>query len=266
MKKLLLFTLLAVVSISLTAQEVLFNEPFDSQTELPAGWTNIDADGDTYVWYADWYEGDVLETYAVSESWNEDPLTPDNYLVSPQIDLRNVTAPAVLYWTIGVGDEEWPAEKYQVNISTTTPTVDGFTNSVFEEILEADAYYWNKRQIDISSFVGQQIYIAWRHYDCSDNYKLLLDSVRIDVADIVKTNDLTQDNFRIYPNPVINDLYLDNVKANHVVIYNLLGESILERQIIANKPINVSSLRKGVYFASFYMNDQIVCTRKIVKK
>ncbi len=266
MRRLLLFTLFVAVTFGLNAQTVFFNEPFDSMEELPAGWINIDADGDTEVWYEDYYEGDVLETYAVSRSWNEVPLEPDNYLSTPQIDLRNVVAPVILYWTIGVGDEEWPAEKYQVNISTTTPTVEGFSNPLFEEILEADAYYWNKRQIDISSYAGQQVYIAWRHYDCTDNYKLLLDSVKITVSGTVNTSDITPAVYKVYPNPASDHILINYANANRLVISNLLGEIVLNAALVNQQRIDISKLRKGLYFVSFYKNESLNFTGKLIKK
>ncbi len=266
MKKLLLFTLLAAVSFSLNAQRVIFTEPFDSLSVLPADWTTIDADGDSFGWYADFYEGDVLETYAVSESWNEDPLTPDNYLVTPQIDLRNAVAPVYLYWTIGVGDEDWPEEVYQVTVSTTEPTVEGFTNPVFEETLVPEAYYWLKRQVDLSALIGQQIYIAWRHYDCTDNYKLLLDSVKVTVDGFVNTINIDREELKIHPNPTADKIYLSNTSAERIVISNLLGEVVLDSPVVSQKAIDLTHMRKGVYFASFYKNNALMVTRKIIKR
>lgn len=266
MKKLLLIIIFAAINFSLHAQRVVFVEPFDSLSVLPANWTTIDADGDSFGWYADYYEGDVLETYAVSESWNEDPLTPDNYLVTPQIDLRNAVAPVYLNWTIGVGDEEWPEEVYQVTVSTTDPTVEGFTNPVFEEVLVPEAYFWLKRQVDLSALVGKQIYIAWRHYDCTDNYKLLLDSVKVTVDGFVNTINIDREELKIHPNPATDNIYISNTSAERVVISNLLGEVVLDTPIISQKPINLGNLRKGVYFASFYKNNTLMVTKKIVRK
>jgi hypothetical protein len=54
---------------------------------LPEGWTVVDADGDDINWYFGEREG---EGAMRSESWNGDPLTPDNYLITPSVFVGTV--------------------------------------------------------------------------------------------------------------------------------------------------------------------------------
>jgi hypothetical protein len=63
---------------------------------LPEGWISIDADGDDLNWYFGEREG---EGAMRSQSWDSDPLTPDNWLITP----------VVLLGTVGINEltETW---------------------------------------------------------------------------------------------------------------------------------------------------------------
>lgn len=54
---------------------------------LPTGWTNVDADGDGNKWYFGDRQG---EGAMRSMSWDNDPLTPDNYLITPFVFMGTV--------------------------------------------------------------------------------------------------------------------------------------------------------------------------------
>lgn len=79
---------------------ILLNEDFQSGIDnpagedwLPEGWTSIDADGDNNFWYFGVRQGNASMR---SESWATNPLTPDNWLVTPSLYLGYV----------GVNDKE----------------------------------------------------------------------------------------------------------------------------------------------------------------
>jgi hypothetical protein len=54
---------------------------------LPQGWIAVDADGDNFNWYFGEREG---EGAMRSQSWDGDPLTPDNYLITSSVFLGTV--------------------------------------------------------------------------------------------------------------------------------------------------------------------------------
>jgi hypothetical protein len=66
---------------------------------LPEGWVAIDADGDGINWYFGNREG---EGAMRSESWNGDPLTPDNWLVTPSVLLGTVGIDQLTEVTVNV--------------------------------------------------------------------------------------------------------------------------------------------------------------------
>lgn len=167
-----------------TGDAVFFGDDFET-CDL-AGWTLYDEDGDTYNWEGlDLTTG--IRTYtgscnASSASWVPYvALTPDNYLVSPQVDLTNATA-ATLNWYVTGQDQSYPAEQYTVLVSTTGNAVVDFTDTVHTETVAAAGpdgnFYW-ARSVDLTSYAGQSIYVAFRHYGSTDEFRLNIDDVCI---------------------------------------------------------------------------------------
>jgi hypothetical protein len=146
----------------------------------PAGWTSIDNDGDGQNWYAiDDADGVVMPAHngtvsMHSASWNGAPLTPDNFMITPQIDLSSYINARVRWWS-ACQDPAWPSEHYEVWISTTGNAVGDFTDQVYEYTEINDV--WQLHTVDLSAYDGQQIYIAWRHNECTDWFRLKMDDV-----------------------------------------------------------------------------------------
>ncbi|WP_373763817.1 DUF2436 domain-containing protein, partial [Porphyromonas loveana] len=85
--------------------------------ELPTGWTSIDADGDGNNWFifGD-NQGHNGGNTATSGSWMVVPLTPDNYLVTPELNLPN--GGTLKFW-VCAQDGNYPADHYAVYASTS---------------------------------------------------------------------------------------------------------------------------------------------------
>lgn len=200
MKKSLLFIFLLAFCLPGFSQSFLFEEYFDGGI-LPNTWANIDQDGDGLSWYADTWDGNpnvTLESYVVSASYDKNhtpkALTPENYLVSPKIDLTGLHGTVSLRYTIQVGDDVDFAEHYKVAVSTTGNTVADFTNNVKEETCTVDDYYdtypyWHPRTIDLTPFIGQKIYLSFCHYNCTNMLKFYLDSVQVSYTPVIQTKD-----------------------------------------------------------------------------
>jgi len=162
----------------------VFKEDFETY-EDGAGtigeWLSYDQDGDTYNWFI--FATQDYTKVATSASYvkvdeTPTPLTPENWLVSPAIDLSSYSGGEVLLdWTVFAQDPDWVEEHYKVLISTTAATVESFLeeNNVFEETLPGSDIY--NRSVDLSSYAGQTIYIAFVHYDCTDWFRINLDDV-----------------------------------------------------------------------------------------
>jgi hypothetical protein len=134
----------------------------------PACWTMIDADGDGNVWIL--YQGTVQ-----SASYSSGALTPDNWLISPQFAIP-ATGNYEVTWTATAQDQSWPAEHYGVLVSTTGNT-DTANFTMLQEWTLGPGLF--NPVIDLSSYAGQNIYIALRHYNCTDQFRLSIDDFTV---------------------------------------------------------------------------------------
>lgn len=187
---------LTAASVVITAFTVDFNDGI-----LPEGWTTIDADGYGYNWVLD-TEAESAYGYnqsnaglngshmILSGSYHKTAgaLHPDNYLVSPKVTLRSGST--FSFWA-GAQDYNYPAEHFGVCVS------DNGTSDwtmVQEWTMEAkgasgdkgfgrdgntrDQGRWYYFSVDLSAYAGRK-YIAIRHFDCSDQFFLNVDNIRL---------------------------------------------------------------------------------------
>ena len=146
----------------------IFSEDFEfSGTELENGWTSYDQDGDNYDWQV-WESTQIAHTGTkamASASYNNDvgALTPNNWLISPAINLSAQTGTIKAgFWVKGM-DASWPREHYKVCISTSAD-VASFSTILYEETIPSSG--WFERTVDISAYGGEStIYIAFVHYN-----------------------------------------------------------------------------------------------------
>lgn len=167
------------------------NESFEGGVVPPQCWSSIDNDGDGHNWFVSGeghnpYEGSYA---AVSASYDNDEgvLTPDNWLVSPQIDVNSDDV-ELKYW-IKAQSADWAEEYYSVLISTNSNSVGDFS-VLFSETLSSDV--WKEVSVPIAGYSGQNIYVAFRHSDCTDQFQIVLDKISITAS-----VDLEPDNYPI---------------------------------------------------------------------
>ena len=150
----------------------VFFEDFDRG--IPSDWTTIDADGDGYSWYQYRYGMDNT-TCAGSPSYisGGTVLYPDDWLISPQLDLEGFFE----VWLKGQDINDYE-EYYTIYLSTTGNAISDFTSgtvlaygtttNVFERVIA-----------DLGIYEGQQGYIAIRHHNCSDQFWFCVDNFGI---------------------------------------------------------------------------------------
>ena len=151
------------------------------------GWTTIDADGDGFGWILGSTTGGIYHAEGVSladaghnnshdlvisASYSNvyGVLTPDNYLVSPKVQLGG----KITFWAKGQ-DASYCAEPFGVAVSTTSNSDPSHFTMVGEKkIATAD---WVQYEFDLSAYAGQEGYVAIRHYGISDMF--ILDGWRL---------------------------------------------------------------------------------------
>lgn len=165
-------------------EETYFTEGFEGDDLATLGWTTIDQDGDGNNWFVTTASDPNTGTKCASSASYVSPsaLTPHNWMISPEVDLTSATGTLTLEWFAAAQDQSWTAEKYKVLLSTTNTDAASFTEELFEETLTATGVDGNKyfqRSVDISSFASNTVYVAFVHYDCTDNFRVNIDDVSI---------------------------------------------------------------------------------------
>jgi len=282
MKKILLsVAFLGATFIGAKAQTVVWSEDFNDANISSAmlsddGWTFIDSDGDGLNW-GDLFNispggggAPIFTTPAiVSRSWQVNALTPDNWVISPAIDLTNVSGTITLSWKVRVAAASWSLENYSVYAANINLIMDLVTSpTTFTEVYPGGTTgNWLDRTLDLSSFAGQIVYVAFRHHDCSDQDFLAIDDIVVTAGDVSVDSHLAS-SFSIYPNPATDVINISNgVDAiENVKITDLNGRVVKEITLgIDQSQINISDLAEGVYVLNATSNGKTI-TEKIVKK
>lgn len=182
MKKLLTVLMMCFAVFAVNAQISFWEEGFESG--IPSTWSNVDADGDGNQWFA---YGPGISTNpshsgaqcAASASWTSGvALTPDNWLVTPAITVPAAGTTPTLSWWSAAQDPDYPDDHYEVYISTTGATPADFTSaSIYSETLSSDT--WENHTYDLSSYAGQTIYVAFRHFQSTDVFYMKLDDIAV---------------------------------------------------------------------------------------
>ncbi len=177
MKKLL--SLLAFAG-ALQAEAQIFSEDFSNG--IPSTFTLIDNDGLTPAANVSFvnnaWVGRSLSTgeaYAVSTSWYNPAGQADDWMITPAINISS--ANTYLVWKAGAPDQSF-ADGYEVRISTTNPAMTSFTTTVFSTPAESAPFV--SRAVDLSSYAGQTVYIAFRN-NSNDKFLLYVDDIVVDV-------------------------------------------------------------------------------------
>ena len=182
------------VNIPNEKAELLCDLPADSYLSQLEGWSIYDADGDGYNWgltYSSDAQDDVCfysESYTGTVS-----LTPDNWLITPDVRLGGVF--------------EFRAKNY----SSTYPDVLGVyvrtADRQFDQIDQIGGDItpgtdWKSFTFDTSNYDGQLGNIIIRHYNCTDQYRIYVDSISYtkdgdEPAEWIDVNGLTDTNYTI---------------------------------------------------------------------
>ena len=156
------------------------------------GWTTIDADGDNRNWqntseFATQGFGVENTFCAASLSYeveSDKAIDPNNFLVTGQ--KCAITASSKLTYSVSAQSKLSPNEHYGIAISTKSNTNAEDFEVIFDETLTAGEVdststqgQWFERTVDLSTYAGQDVYIAIRHYNSKDNSWLKVDNISL---------------------------------------------------------------------------------------
>lgn len=298
MKKTTLFILLIAFAFTVNAQVTLWEDNFDSYTpgtnvgediDIPADYAQYDVDTDTYSWgltqFSNWDGGQVavLEriytgNWIISASFVTNngtngnlgigALTPNNILVLPQMSVPADALNVNLNYLVGSGsDATFFAETYSVTVTTSNAQVDilaatpvltsTLTSNLGEDIT-----------INLDAFVGQDIYIAFRHYDTEDEFILGLDNLSVTYDEALSIDDFQASKIKHTFNQTTKILKVEAQNAlNAVSVFNILGQEILNQRLNNSiEELDMSKLQTGVYIVKIKDNTNATKTIKLLVK
>jgi hypothetical protein len=279
MKKLYFLASTLFVSAGLMAQTVIY-----SASELAdfEAMSIVDADGDGQAWFvADFTgsqnpafdaQGEVLGSF----SWDPEtqaPLTPDNWVVTPPIDLTGYESVS-LSWARGSVDPDWPEENYSVYVVTAadlTAAVVAFSTAtpIYTETIAVGGTMVVRTE-DLSDFDDtENVYIGFRHHDCSDWFLLILDDIVVTGTES-STSGLANYalNLSAYPNPASDVLNISIAEPmSTIAIVGMDGRTVLNTTVSGSETtVDVSSLLPGVYYYTIATENGNVVRNSFVKK
>ena len=279
-------TLLVALFATFIMNAQIFTEDFEAETADAttfANWTSVDVDGDgEFFEVADIVGTDIeasplVGLVADSDSWEAGtPFTPDNFLIlSNPIDLAGISD-GTLTFTIGTyqSNGNFTDDRLQVYVSTSNdPAVLVTETPVFDQtvadITPADDGGANSAAnitpIDLSSFSGQQVYIAFRHFDSVDINSVLLDNIIVDGT--LSADEFSTTNFTQYFNVNNSELRLNaSVPMENVRLFNTLGQEVVNRTLSnTEETISLSTISNGIYIAQVAIGNTTE-TFKLIKR
>ncbi len=179
---------------SLTEKSVLWSESFEDSATYEH-WSALDANADGIVWSianAPEYAKDG-SFFTYSYSWdfeNEIPITPDDWMVSPNVTIPDDGNKYILsfdiaasgydeYFSLYIGGENAVAESDFSLLGGMT-----LSNSTYQNV-----------EVDLSSYAGQTICFAWRHHNCTGGYYIRLDAIEVYYEKLVDSNIILDQGF-----------------------------------------------------------------------
>ena len=160
----------------------LYSTSFDDG--MPDGWTTFDNDDDEHNWtYNDGTKKGMAHSgngcmYSASYINNYGSMEPDNWLVSKPLTLGGT----MKVWLKGQDEDEY-REHFAIYLSTTGGSKSDFLkedgslqNGVVTLVPETETTNeYQEYTASLSAYSGQTGYIAIRHFNCYDEFYLVLD-------------------------------------------------------------------------------------------
>ena len=197
---------------------------YDFENGGMQGWTTIDADGDGFTWMlgselmGTGYGHDGSNDLVLSQSYSNSygALNPDNYLVSPQVQLGGL----VRFYACAQ-DASYAAEHFGLAVSTTSNNNPSAFTMVQEWTMTAKGGdgakpvdrntrsgraqgTWYEYTVDLSAYSGMG-YVAIRHFNCTDMFYLDVDDITIGEPGKGLDNNRAFSHYRVYRTNCYND-------------------------------------------------------------
>ena len=174
------------------------------------GWVCVDADGDGRNWrHSGWH----VESY--SWDFQDNNVTPDNYLYSPVVHLHGMLK--FTHWNWNLDDIDY----YDHLMVYAQVGEYGELRPLIDSDIVVTGSDPKTEIIDLSRFEGQYGRIVFRHYNCSNQFAVSLDDIYIgDPNHVNELAEWTEVNALTKPSHIIQDLNPNTKYEVQVMAYN----------------------------------------------
>ena len=161
------------------AEQMIYGNYFETEDQYNEfTYVDLDGDGENWEWmsnnaqYA--YEGSGFIASASYINY-QGPLTPDNWAISPAIEIPDGTARVTFY--ANGQDPSYAGEVFAIYVGTEPDPSEmvlaagDFTATEIYEMYEAD----------LSDYAGETVYVAIRHYNVTDMFRFNVDQFEVDL-------------------------------------------------------------------------------------
>ncbi len=184
----------------------------------------------------------------------------DNGLIEPgeEIELE------VELHNSGTGD----ASNVVGTLSTTDPDIVITDNFNSWEDINVGVYKWaSDFDFNVSNTAPEKEVIF--ALELTSNEGSWTENFTVRINSPLATNDQEEKIIRVFPNPTEDKLFFklrEPVTFNEIVVYNILGQVVLQQNQINSNYVDVSYLKTGSYFIRIAFNNTEVITHKFIKK
>lgn len=258
MKKLLL-SIFAVAAIGAVNAQVTVYSASDLADFQNMSIADVDQDGKAWGVFDLTGAGSTFDAQADmlgSRSWDTVALTPDNWVVTPSIDLTGMTSCNLEFGVVGFHPTDF-AENYSVYAVTAANVNAAFAafasaTPIFTETIATGNTYEVKSVSLASMDNTHNVYIGIRHHACTNQNLLLLDDITVTgtgtpSAIVENVLDVTTYAFE-------NELFVnstENLNNAQVNVLNTMGQTVASFNAngTANR-FDLSNLSAGVYLVN----------------
>ncbi len=238
----------AFLTFPFLGQVIIFEADF--QGGIPSEITLIDNDMNTPnvsvseysdAWICVQDPENPIDSVAAATSWFSPVDTADRWMITPQLNLGSYGN--VIRWDSKSQDASYP-DDYYILASSTDMDPTSFIDTL--GYIQQENFEWTSRSVDLSSlgYDGQSIYIAFvlRTFD---GFKLYIDDIQVVKEDDASTDEVSNFEFNMFPNPCQSELHFTSPKPiDEIQIYDLSGKIITTT---SKSNIQTNRLRRGSY-------------------
>ncbi|MBI9069846.1 MAG: endonuclease [Salinivirgaceae bacterium] len=194
----------------------------------------------------------------------------EDWLITPQIDLTNVSEGILSFYTGSNYDGDDIIVQYSTNYSGTGNPNDATWVEFSNYSLSVGSWEWtNSGNINLSSLKGSNIYVAFEYNSDNTNSKTWeIDNVKITgtIQSSVISNKMNE--LAVFPNPCTNNFTIEvsNGIENVYSLFQIDGRLIQSGLIIdGRKVIDVQNFEKGTYFLKVGAGSDLKTTKIVVE-